>query len=348
MVTCCLLIGEKMIRKKYMQRFVVYTLMLMTLSIQMAIADDLGRLGTLDKPIDVHVRMYIIDIDKVDTPEQRFSANVYYTARWHDSRLAHNNKKSISLPLSKVWNPRLQFVNQQQINQTFPEIVEVSSKGDVVYRQRVWGNFSQPLQLKHFPFDSQQLHILMVAAGYTPQEVEIVVDKDNFSGIGETSQPDWNIVSWQFKNTPYQVKKATPIVPGFTFTVNVQRKENYYVFNFIIPLLLIVCMSLIVFWLDPRDSATRIRLASTVILTLIAYRFVIATILPKVSYLTRLDWFILSATAIVFSTLIVAAISSVSVKRDNLALALSIDKACRWLYPAFLIVLIILPFLLYR
>jgi hypothetical protein len=49
----------------------------------------------------------------------------------------------------------------------------------------------------------------------------------------------------------------------------------------ILPLILIVAMSWIVFWIDPEESGIQISVAITTMLTLIAYRFAVGADLPK-------------------------------------------------------------------
>ena len=62
--------------------------------------------------------------------------------------LAHAGLDSISKDLSEIWYPRIQILNQQRLVKTFPQSAEVHPDGEVVHRQRVWGSFSQPLELQ--------------------------------------------------------------------------------------------------------------------------------------------------------------------------------------------------------
>jgi hypothetical protein len=81
-------------------------------------------------------------------------------------------------------------------------------------------------------------------------------------------------------------------------------------------------------------AATQISVSSTAMLTLIAYRFAIDGLVPKVSYLTRMDTFIFIATFIIFAGLVIAVITSILARGDHLPLARQIDKWCRLLFVA--------------
>jgi len=72
---------------------------------------------------------------------------------------------------------------------------------------------------------------------------------------------------------------------------------------------------------------------------LIAYRFSIDNLVPAVSYLTRMDTFILSSTLLVFATLGEAVITSVLTKHGKAKLATRMDQWCRLIVPAGYLVL---------
>ena len=104
-------------------------------------------------------------------------------------------------------------------------------------------------------------------------------------------------------------------------------------------------MSWIVFWIDPTDYASQISVAITSMLTLIAYQYLVGSSLPRVPYLTRLDELMFLSTAMVFVTLVEVVITSVLTKRDKVDLARKFDYHCRYLFPAFFLFIIILPFI---
>ena len=68
-------------------------------------------------------------------------------------------------------------------------------------------------------------------------------------------------------------------------------------------------------------------------LTLIAYRFMLGNLVPRLSYLTRLDYFMLGATSLVMLVLLTMAGSAYLVSRERMDAVRQIDRAGRWLYP---------------
>jgi hypothetical protein len=310
--------------------------------------------ANIDRPMEgegattVYVSLFLVDVDRVDTAEQSFDANVYMQFRWHDPRQAHGGDKKVLKQLNDVWHPRIQMVNRQKVWTTLPEIVEISPDGEVLYRQRVWGTFSQPLQLRTFPFDTQVFTIQLASVGYTPEELALVSDPETNNGISESfSVADWRIFSWNIDVGLFRLAREMKGMAGVALSFEAEREAGYFVVKIIIPLILIVAMSYVVFWIDPTEAGTQISVAITAMLTLIAYRFAIGTALPKVSYLTRLDYFILVSTILIFATLIAVVITSRLAKSDKLSQARKIDRGARWIFPV-LFVVVALETLVFR
>jgi hypothetical protein len=285
-------------------------------------------------PVKVYVTIFIIDVDEINSASQNFDANVYIQYRWRDQRLAHKGSKSIVRPLDEIWNPEIQVVNQQKLWLTFPDIVKIAPDGEVLYRQRAWGSFSQPLKLHDFPFDQQVFSIQLAAVDYTQSEVELLLDTKEESGIAqELSVADWKVLRWTAEPRAYKPTPTMNATSGFAFSFEARREIGYFIIKVIIPLILIVAMSWVVFWIDPMESGTQISVAITTMLTLIAYRFAIDMDLPKVSYLTRMDYFILLSTILVYASLIEVIVTSTLAKGEKLSQARALDRWMCWLFP---------------
>lgn len=305
-------------------------------------AAERTRPGEGGEPLPVYMSVFVIDIDGIDTAEQSFTANVAYRARWKDKRLAHRSKESKLYPLTEVWHPEIQIINQQRLWKTFPEVIEVDSEGNAVYTQRVWGQFSQPLRLHDFPFDRHSFNVLVALAGYTPEEVTILQDDQSRSDIAEElSLADFTVESSLARPKVYEPIPGGKKISGFNFEFVALRDSGYYVVKVLVPLVLIVAMSWIVFWIDPKEAGTQIGLGATAMLTLIAYRFATSESLPKVAYATKMDYFILGSTLLVFASLLEVVVTAHLARTEKLKTARWIDRVMRLVFPtAFLLLAI--------
>ena len=300
-----------------------------------------GRPNPEAGPTKVQTKIWVIDIDSIDSAEQTFNANIFIGLTWKDPSLTHSGSGPVKYPLDKIWNPALQIINEARlVRKTLPETAIVQPDGTVEYRQRYVGIFSQPLKLYDFPFDQQKFRLSLIAPTYTPEKLQFVPNKKWLdkgipyaTGITkELSLPDWKIIDLKAEDSPYFIT-ADYGNAGYALVFTAKRLVKYYLMKVILPLIFIVMMSWVVFWIDPEDSSTKIGAAITSMLTLIAYRFAIDTQVPKVSYTTRMDEFIFMSTLIVFISLAHVILTSTLVKCNKVSTAGKVDKISRIVFP---------------
>lgn len=293
-------------------------------------------------PTVVWFAAYIVDIHAISSSDQSFTANVFYQLRWHDESLADPAGKRRTLPLEEVWHPHLQMINQLKVWETFDKEVEVSPDGEVHYRQRVWGNFAQPLDLHEFPLDRQLFAIQLAAVGLSTSDVQMLPEPNLPSGMASRlSLAGWEIMGMEAVTAPYAPLPQLPPRAGFVIRFDAERRVGYYILKIVLPLVIIVMMSWLVFWINPTQSGAQISVAVTSMLTLIAYRFMISGFLPSISYLTRLDKLVLGATVMVFASLVEVIYAANLAYRDEVERALSADRKSRVLFPMLFVLLVV-------
>jgi len=284
------------------------------------------------QPRDVEVKVFLIDVESVDTVAQKFTANLSVVMRWQDSRLAHDGPDSISMPLDDIWYPRIQALNRQKLVSTLPSSVEVKPDGSVIRRQRFWGSFSQPLDLNLFPFDSQQLKVSMANVGFGTEVINLIPSPK--SGVSESlSLSDWEVAGWNFTATNSPLDDESSNIQGMVFSLDITRDRSFFIFKVILPLVLIVMMSWLVFWIDPSLAGSQISVSVTAMLTMIAYRFALAGMMPRLNFLTSLDYFVLASTLIVFLSMIEVVYTAYLSTNGQLEKARKIDRTARWIAP---------------
>ena len=86
-------------------------------------------------------------------------------------------------------------------------------------------------------------------------------------------------------------------------------------------------------FLLPPSYVPQVSVAVTSMLTLIAYQFALAGTLPRISYLTRADHFILGSTILVFCSLAKAVWTTMLVAAQREAEVERLDRIGRVAYP---------------
>lgn len=297
------------------------------------------------EPTNVNFFVFVLDIDKIDGADQSFTANVFVRLYWKDKRLVHEGRVKTA-PLNEVWNPDILIANQGGlIQKALPEVVKVAPDGTVTYLQRYTGPLSQPLKLSQFPFDQHNFTIHFVSPGSTPQEVQFIPapairDPQIIGGsiYNELSLPDWKVTEYVAETRPYVPTKDIEVA-GFVFEFTAKRYAIYYVWQVIIPLVLIVMMSWGAFYIDPANAGAGIGVATSSMLTLIAYRFMLGSLIPRLPYMTRLDYFTLGSTILVFLTLAEVIIATNLALKEKQRIALKIDYWCRFIFSTVFVLL---------
>jgi hypothetical protein len=301
-----------------------------------------GRPGVDAGPTQVQMVAWFADILRIDSAAQTFTVNLALLLEWRDPALATTpGTPPRQFPLTEIWSPRWIIANPaDNLPKGLPEVATVAADGTAVYRQVMLGSLTQPMNLRRFPFDRETFRIRFVIPGYRPDDLALVPSAAALhaglkEGVGRTPTPtmqDWTITAVHARAEPYMIAPGE-LIAGYTVEFDAARKPNHYLLKVILPLVLIVMMSWLVFWIDATLAASQISVAVTSMLTLIAYRFAIGNDVPKLPYLTLLDAFILLSSILVFLSLIEVMITSALALNNRVATARAIDRHSRWVFP---------------
>jgi hypothetical protein len=276
-----------------------------------------------------------VDLHEVSGADQTFHADVVVEAEWMDSRLASRSSGVRTLPLVDVWSPRLSLLNQKSVVQLFPDRVQVEPSGEVHLGRRWLGNFSTRMDLKNFPMDRQHFEIQVACIGFSRDTVELIIkaEKSQSTRAPSLSITDWNMGPATAESHDFETAPGEAAYSGALLWWEGQRYVRYYVYQAIIPLVFIVLMGWLAFFVSASVVPARVSVAMTTMLTLISYRFALARLIPTLPYLTRFDYFMLASTVLVFVILVVVALEAYLVSREKVALCNHIDFWARCVFP---------------
>ena len=282
-------------------------------------------------PTRVSAGVFLLDLYKIDDVAQTFSADLILSLRWRDSRLARGMDPGAdalrNYPLAQVWNPSPILLNARDASPLEPEMVRVRADGECRYSQRFEGAFSFKSDLADFPFDRQTLTVQVVIPPRAG-DVELAPD-EALSGLwGDVSIPNWRLLDSSDRIYEKRLPQVRDEARIYEHAQQVARHHVYYVWKLIVPLIIVVLMSWSVFWISPK-AVVQLGLGATSVLTLIAYRFATATLLPPIGYLTRLDLFLTASSVLVLLALVEAILTVGLADKGRVEAALRIDRVCR-------------------
>ena len=179
---------------------------------------------------EVTIGVFLVDIDEIDDVSQRFNVDVFVNIAWQDSRLAlpeEEQAEQIRLfPMSAVWNPRGMIVNDRGLDPKLPLVVNVDALGNVVYRQRFYGELAVDLDLNEFPFDTQQLVIKVISYQYSPDEVRFSSNATMASDTEAFSVEGWSFSLIETDFGEFSIPAVGVVRPQVVFAIEAQRKSQ--------------------------------------------------------------------------------------------------------------------------
>lgn len=164
------------------------------------------------------------------------------------------------------------------------------------YAEGEW-QIKNEFNLVSFPFDKQKIIIKLVDNDEF-EEVYLSPYELNYALLNYTKEnlkiPGWDLIDVKF-NTSNNFDIAGLVLNETSIELDIERQSFYYIFKIIFPitLILLICWSSV--WLDPKEIESKLTISIVCLLSLIAYNFVIDNELPKLEYLTIMDWIILAS-----------------------------------------------------
>jgi hypothetical protein len=199
-----------------------------------------------------------------------------------------------------------QFDVQNVVSGTLQKVDEqiLTTGDDLVLHLRLQGEFFEQMELAKFPFDTQDLQVMLMVncrtTGPVPVQFDVADDiKTAAPPAGFQLHGIWELVRKSEDNhrgalavTPYYYGPADRQFPAVQLTVKVRRISGFYMVNVVAPMFCFVLLSLLQ-WVVPRtDAVSRLGISLTLVLTAAAYKLAVSTMVPAISYLTLLDKYV--------------------------------------------------------
>ncbi|CAL1151248.1 unnamed protein product [Cladocopium goreaui] len=239
----------------------------------------------------------------IDQQKESFKAQIFVEATLlHPQKVRECDEKDV-----------LKFFTRATVENSLakPKDDEFPTQDDKKNWRFVWlihGEFGEELELQNFPFDTQDLSV-MLRFGWPckdRKEVQVRFVDSRKSKVfvnifclkNAWTEPKAVDVRFGFtkidehwKPTPEEPEIPDQF-PLIWIRCQVGRKPKFYLLNVVLPVASIVfasISSLAVF----EDMGGRLGATLTLLLTAVAYKYLVAEMVPRISYNTLLDWYVL-------------------------------------------------------
>eukprot|EP00808_Paulinella_micropora_P009677 g10113.t1 len=244
-------------------------------------------------PVEVHIGVKFLSILNVNMTEQTFFCDIIIVAEWR-----HQDPN---------WSPRFSIENTVDAEILLDSGVQrvPGSTSWMKQTKQVRGDFYEYLELEEFPFDTQELSVV-IRSGLPANKVTLLQHDRRHNTMnrsikltewilipGITSEQHWTKQSQSAKGQSY----STLIIK-----VRVQRLWKFYLVNIAMIVFFLSTASLFgfVYELSEENISSRMDVNLTVILTVVVFKQSIMEKLPRVPYQTKLDRYVLLCFFFVF------------------------------------------------
>ena len=251
----------------------------------------------------------------------------------------------------------LEFVNGEAIgSETRVQERKVLTESKQVFvSYRTIARFHFDADFRKFPFDRQRFPIVVEHETLPVSDLVLKDDEASYSrsgvpahlrGVAQSVRvPDLIVrsVTREFSEHEYQTDFGDPGAPpatGFsrvTLSIGVEREFMPFLVKIIVPLLIIVLLAYLVFFVPAQELGTAAGLTVTSVLACIAVQFTLSDSMPNVGYLITSDRIFHLCYLLIMLAMVETVVTFHLEKRGRLGLSKRIERLARVLFPVTLV-----------
>ncbi|XP_063733287.1 gamma-aminobutyric acid receptor subunit alpha-6a [Eleginops maclovinus] len=276
--------------------------------------DNRLRPGSGGGVTEVKTDFFVTSFGPVSDVDMDYTMDMFFRQMWVDERLKFEGPTEIlrlnNRMVDKIWTPDTFFRNSKKAishNTTTPnKLFRIMQNGTVLYTMRLTIHADCPMSLMNFPMDGHACPLRFGSYAYTSSEIHFTWRKGLVASVDcpaeSMSLLQYDLVGQTLSSEIFKANTGHYSVQVVHFKL--QRKLGYYLIQTYIPLIMVVVLSQVSFWINKESVPARTVAGITTVLTMTTLSISARQSLPKVAYATAMDWFIAVCFAFVASALI--------------------------------------------
>ncbi|XP_069388291.1 gamma-aminobutyric acid receptor subunit alpha-6a [Paralichthys olivaceus] len=276
--------------------------------------DNRLRPGSGGGVTEVKTDIFVTSFGPVSDVKMEYTMDMFFRQMWVDERLKFEGHTEIlrlnNRMVDKIWTPDTFFRNSKKSishNMTTPnKLFRIMQNGTVLYTMRLTISAECPMSLINFPMDGHACPLRFGSYAYTRNEIIFTWRKGPVASVDcpkeSISLLQYDLVGQTLSSEIFKSNTGHYSVQVIHF--HLQRKLGYYLIQTYIPLIMVVVLSQVSFWINKESVPARTVAGITTVLTMTTLSISARQSLPKVAYATAMDWFIAVCFAFVASALV--------------------------------------------
>jgi hypothetical protein len=221
------------------------------------------------KPAEVLTGVRLLTVEKVDLSANSYKLDFYLWFSWNPGEITLQQIKDF------------EFLNGAPSK----EIVYVTEEEGFL-QYRVKGDFVKTFDFTRYPFESQDLQVTIEHKNMNTTELVYVADPDS------SLDSSVSVVGWDLRSFTTSVKEhsfSDNSFSNFVFNLEVGRPFLSSLVKNVLPITVITVISLLTFFIHPKNFGQRIGLAVSTLMAASAMHLSLLSALPPTGYLTLAD-----------------------------------------------------------
>jgi len=158
---------------------------------------------------------------------------------------------------------------------------------------RLSGNFKSAADLRKYPFDSQELKIIVEDDARGIDQLDFIVDHERTQLARGFRAVGWQVgfveARAQAQSYPDRFENDDLFYSRYQFTVGIDRFATSAAFKVFVPAFVIVLISLLGMWVPAEEMEVRSNSGAPMLAGAVLFHFALMQELPSTAYLTRAD-----------------------------------------------------------
>ncbi|XP_054873527.1 neuronal acetylcholine receptor subunit alpha-10-like [Amphiprion ocellaris] len=239
-----------------------------------------------DYIINVTLQITLSQIIDMDERNQILTTYLWIRQVWMDAYLTwrkedYDGLDTIRIPSSYVWRPDIVLYNSadDEFSSSMETNVVLRNDGQVMWDQPAITKSSCSVDVAFFPFDVQQCHLTFGSWTHNGNQMDLINALDSADLADFVPNVEWEVLGMPAKKNVILYGCCSDPYPDITFTLHLKRRASFYIFNLLIPCMMISFLAPLGFYL-PADSGEKVSLGVTVLLALTVFQLLVAESMP--------------------------------------------------------------------
>ncbi|KAK3109038.1 hypothetical protein FSP39_021646 [Pinctada imbricata] len=160
--------------------------------------------------------------------------------------------------------------------------VIVSSDGNITWLSMVIFKSSCSINVRFFPFDEQNCSMTFASWTYDGFQLNLLLTTNEGDISNYIPNSEWTLMKLYVEKKVMYYSCCIEPYPDITYYIYIRRRPLFYIFNMVLPCILITLVALLGFYI-PSDSGEKVTMGITTLLSMTVFMMLVAENMPPTS-----------------------------------------------------------------